>query len=164
MRKHGLLYIVFLALVLLPCSANAQTMADYTCYPIFTANTVKPNILILLDNSGNMNLMAFGYDDNGYYHADDFDPAETYTGYFNPKAQYSYAGEFDMDPAGGWDGNFLNWMTMRRVDIMRKVLVGGLATSRTGGGNTKLYGEVPPQVEHKFFKFYSASGNLHPLQ
>ena len=38
-------------------------------------------------------------------------------------------------------------MTMRRVDIMRKVLVGGLATSRTGGGNTKLYGEVPPLTQ-----------------
>ena len=53
-------------------------------------------------------------------------------------------------------------MTMRRVDIMRKVLVGGLATSRTGGGNTKLYGEVPPQVEHKFFKFYANSGSYTP--
>ena len=165
MRKNCLLYIVLLAIILAPLTADAQqSMADYTCYPIFTANAVKPNILILLDNSGNMNLMAFGYDANGYYHSDGFDPAETYTGYFNPTARYSYAGEFDMDPAGSWDGNFLNWMTMRRVDIMRKVLVGGLATSRTGGGNTKLYGEVPPltQKEHKYFKFYSASGSHTP--
>jgi type IV pilus assembly protein PilY1 len=149
--------------MLAPVTADAQqSMADYTCYPIFTANAVKPNILILLDNSGNMNLMAFGYDEDGYYHSDDFDPAQTYTGYFKPTARYSYAGEFDLDGAGSWDGNFLNWMTMRRVDIMRKVLVGGLATSRTGGGNTKLYGEVPPQAEHKFFKFYAASGSHTP--
>jgi type IV pilus assembly protein PilY1 len=112
-----------------------------------------------------MNLMAFGYDANGYYHADDFDPAETYTGYLNPTARYTYAGEFDIDPAGTWNGNFLNWMTMRRVDIMRKVLVGGLATSRTGGGNTKLYGEVPPltQKQHKFFKFHANSGSYTPF-
>ena len=100
MKKYTLLSCAVAALVLLPFTADAQTMADYTCYPIFTANTVKPNILILLDNSGNMNLMAFGYDDQGYYHADDFDPAETYTGYFNPNAKYTYAGEFDANPAG----------------------------------------------------------------
>jgi type IV pilus assembly protein PilY1 len=165
MRKNGLLFILFLLLVLLPFSAHAQSMADYTCYPIFTATSVKPNILIMVDNSGNMNLMAFGYDAQGFYHPDDFDPATKYTGYFNPTQQYSYnIGEFDMDPAGSWDGNFLNWMTMRRVDIMRKVLVGGLATSRTGGGNTKLYGEDATAVsDHKFFKFYSASSNHTPF-
>ena len=68
MRKNGLLYIVLSALLLLPCIAYAQSMADYTCNPIFTANTVKPNILILMDNSANMNLMSFGYDKDGYYH------------------------------------------------------------------------------------------------
>ncbi len=165
MKKHVLLNIMFLVLLLLPFSANAQTMADYTCYPIFTATAVKPNILIMVDNSGNMNLMAFGYDAQGFYHPDDFDPATKYTGYFNPSARYTYdpIGEFDMDPAGRWDGNFLNWMTMRRVDIMRKVLVGGLATSRTGSGNTKLYGEDATSVlDYKFFKFYSASGNHTP--
>ena len=162
MKKHSLRALTVAVLMVLPCTADAQSMADYTCYPIFTARTVKPNILILLDNSGSMNLMAYGYDDEGYYHPDDFDPNITYYGYFNPAARYSYAGEFDANPVGGWDGNFLNWLTMRRVDIMRRVLVGGLATSRTGGGNTKLYGEVPPQVERKFFKFYAHSGTHTP--
>src|SRR5210317_1701460 len=101
MRKYGLLYIVLTVLVLLPFSVKAQTMADYTCYPIFTATAVKPNILIMVDNSGNMNLMAFGYDAQGFYHPDDFDPATKYTGYFNPSAKYTYnIGEFNMDPAG----------------------------------------------------------------
>jgi type IV pilus assembly protein PilY1 len=38
-----------------------------------------------------------------------------------------------------WDGNFLNWLCMRRTDVLRKVLMGGLATSRTGGGNQTRY-------------------------
>jgi type IV pilus assembly protein PilY1 len=42
-----------------------------------------------------------------------------------------------------WDGNWLNWCCMRRVDVLRKVLMGGKATSRTGGGNTNLVGEDP---------------------
>ncbi len=139
-------------------------MTEYTCYPIFTANTVKPNILILLDNSGNMNMMAYGYDAEGYYYPNDYDPNITYYGYFNSSKKYIYGGEFDINAAGTWDGNFLNWLSMRRVDIMRKVLVGGLATSRTGGGNTKLYGEVPgnEQDHHKFFKFARNSASYSP--
>ena len=146
MKKYTLLSCVVAVLLLLPLTADAQqSMADYTCYPIFTADSVKPNIMILLDNSGNMNLMAFGYDANGYYHADDFDPLEKYTGYFNPNARYSYAGEFDWDAGGSWDGNFLNWMTMRRVDIMRKVLVGGLAPPGPAAETPSCTVRMPPQ-------------------
>src|SRR4030042_367727 len=63
-----------------PFAPGAHSMAEYTCYPIFTANTVKPNILILLDNSGNMNMMAYGYDEEGYYYPNDYDPNITYYG------------------------------------------------------------------------------------
>lgn len=35
-----------------------------------------------------------------------------------------------------WDGNWMNWAAMRKIDVARKVILGGLATSRTGGGNT----------------------------
>ncbi|MGD9271542.1 MAG: PilC/PilY family type IV pilus protein, partial [Syntrophobacterales bacterium] len=58
--------------------------------------------------------------------------------------------KFQRDPSGEWEGNFLNWLTMRRVDVARKVLVGGLATSRTGGGNTTLIGEDPVQSGRSF--------------
>jgi type IV pilus assembly protein PilY1 len=162
MKKNSLLYFLALALVLLPFSANAQTMADYTCFPIFTTTAVTPNILIILDNSGSMNLMAYGYDANGYYHPDDFDPNITYYGYFDPTSRYSYANEFDRDAGGDWDGNFLNWLTMRRVDLARKVLVGGKQTARSGGGNQTLYGETPAQEDRKYFKFYYDSGNYTP--
>lgn len=41
----------------------------------------------------------------------------------------------DIVSQGLWDGNWMNWCAMRRLDVLRKVLMGGLATSRTGGGN-----------------------------
>jgi Tfp pilus tip-associated adhesin PilY1 len=51
----------------------------------------------------------------------------------------------DIAPAiksnGLWDGNWMNWLSMRRVDVMRKVLMGGKATSRTGGGNQQNQAE-----------------------
>ncbi len=159
------LFLLFLIALFLPVSAHGQAMADFTCAPVFTTTAVKPNILIILDNSGSMNLMAFGYDADGYYHPDDFDPNISYYGYFNPDMQYAYSGagnEFDADPTGDWNGSFLNWMTMRRVDVARRALVGGLATSRAGGGNTKLIGETPDQESRKYFKFYSNSANYTP--
>lgn len=45
---------------------------------------------------------------------------------------------------GLWDGNWANWLSMRRIDVMRKVLMGGKATSRTGGGNQVNIAESPP--------------------
>jgi len=96
--------ILAIGFILLPMSANGQTMGDYQCFPVFTTSVVTPNILIILDNSGSMNFMAYGYDANGYYHPDDFDPNTSYYGYFDPTSQYSYASnEFDRDPGGSWE-------------------------------------------------------------
>ncbi|MDA3834882.1 MAG: hypothetical protein PF495_15970, partial [Spirochaetales bacterium] len=47
----------------------------------------------------------------------------------------------DIVTQGLWDGNWMNWCAMRRLDVLRKVLMGGLATARTGGGNQTNYGE-----------------------
>jgi type IV pilus assembly protein PilY1 len=115
--------------------AVEPSMADYTCYPIFQVSTVAPNILIILDNSGSMNERA-------YY--GDYDHTTTYYGYFEAYKRYTYGSNvFVRDASGLWDGNFLNWLTMRRVDVARKVLMGGLATARTGGGNQTNIGEAP---------------------
>lgn len=78
-----------------------------------------------------------------------------YYGYFDPDSKYSYGSQkFSVDPAGEWDGNFLNWVSMRRVDVLRKVLMGGLATSRQGGGNQTNIGENPAQSDRVFYKEY----------
>jgi type IV pilus assembly protein PilY1 len=44
--------------------------------------------------------------------------------------------------SGLWDGNWLNWLAMRRIDVLRKVLFGGdTHNGRDGSGNQMLYGE-----------------------
>ncbi|MDA8142186.1 MAG: PilC/PilY family type IV pilus protein [Desulfobacteraceae bacterium] len=41
-----------------------------------------------------------------------------------------------------WDGNWLNWLCMRRIDVLRKVLFGGdTHNGRDGTGIQMLYGE-----------------------
>ncbi len=57
---------------------------------------------------------------------------------------------------GLWDGNWLNWCSMRRVDVLRKVLMGGKATSRQGGGNSHLLGEDPDGREYT--KYFNTNG------
>ena len=99
----------------------------------------------------------------------EYDPLASehyYYGYFDPTATYSYgANIFYRDAAGPWSGNWLNWLCMRRIDVLRKVLMGGLATSRTGGGNTTLIGETPAQTNRVFKKYYDGrehNGDMTP--
>ena len=134
--------------------AAEPAMADYTSYPIFQLSTVAPNILIILDNSGSMNSQAYtsAYDHNTKYY-----------GYFEPYKKYSYGSNiFVRDTNGAWDGNFLNWLTMRRIDVARKVLMGGLATSRQGTGNQTNIGEDPPSG-YDFTKVYNDTDDVTPF-
>ncbi len=130
-----------------PNGASAQVMDDYTAYPPFMSNTVPPNILLLMDNSGSMNLMAY---------ETTFDTAKTYFGLFNPLECYTYgSSRFQPDPAVNpatlgtcgssypWSGNLLNYVSMRRVDIVKFVMVGGTcAVARNADGScTRVLGQ-----------------------
>lgn len=66
-----------------------------------------------------------------------------YYGYFSPDHMYSYSGGlFTIDDTSGqWSGNFLNFLTMRRIDIVRKVMTGGKASSTQGIGAKQLVAE-----------------------
>ena len=139
-RMLPLLCIFLLAV--LPTAASGQTMADYTSYPLILSQTVTPSILIMLDNSGSMNLQAY---------TDDYDATKRYYGYFGPDARYTYSSErFVSTPGGEWGGNFLNWMAMRRIDVERKVLVGG---KKVANDPNRLIGEVPAQNGREYWKY-----------
>lgn len=53
-----------------------------------------------------------------------------------------------------WDGNFLNWLTMRKIDLQKKVIIGGktLSASNTDGSANTLLGEPKPDP-FSFVKF-----------
>jgi len=91
-----------------------------------------------------------GFTDPGTY------PTYTYYGYFDPEYWYTYSSNrfVPAAPKTGsglpgaraknsteWDGNFLNWVTMRRVDIIRKVMTGGKTESGEGSGYNRLTAE-----------------------
>jgi len=124
-----------------------------------------------------------GIPENTYVH--DF----TYVGYFDPGLCYSYTNAEDEandvfsvagvatnkycdDPensasGGGWSGNFLNWLTMTRMDLVRSVLYGGyrstdLPSSADSPSLTVLERAYLPQDAHSFAKYYPES-DIHKL-
>ncbi|MEK6691224.1 MAG: hypothetical protein AABY78_08005 [Nitrospirota bacterium] len=83
-------------------------------------------------------------------------PTYKYYGYFNPDYWYTYSSSRFVPSAPKlgsglsgertklsteWDGNFLNWVTMRRVDVIRKIMTGGKTTTGEGAGYNRLVGE-----------------------
>ncbi len=151
-------------------ACTSPTLGDYTSYPPFIGSVVKPNVLILLDNSGSM--FYFAYDFNGTGVSEGFVPTKDYYGYFDPEKWYTYqnarfeeTGEKALRSKGAseWDGNFLNWLTMRRVDIARKVLVGGKAVARSGKGFPHdLLGEQADSSSRGYLKRVAGAENYTP--
>ena len=116
----------------LAISTNAENdhvlnASDYFLRPYPLDDLSQGIILIEIDQSKNMLERAYS---SAY-----FDPLskEGQVGYFNPKSQYRYhfkEGYFEEDLAlqqgqkESWDGRFLNWLSMRQIDMARYFLIG----------------------------------------
>ncbi len=157
---------------------SATNSSNFTSAPPFVATSVgKPNVVVALDISGSMKAVAYRDVSAGGWHKattvhDDFDPDKSYFGYFDSESRYTYDTDTDKlffvaDGAGAWDGNFLNWLTMRRMDVVRKVLVGGKVRDRAGeliDGDTwyVIEGQNEPE-DRTFRKSYSGSSSVSPF-
>ncbi len=134
--------------------------------PPFLSETVTPNVLVILDNSGSMNWPAYFdpasndptvYDYGSYIHT------LRYYGYADPDSYYQYGtNRFEItttwkgtaDPANKrFSGNFLNWMLSRRIDIARQVICGGKCASRQFSGRKTLIWESPAQTRN-IYKYW----------
>ncbi|MGB5773806.1 MAG: hypothetical protein WBP89_04000, partial [Sedimenticolaceae bacterium] len=93
-------------------------------------------------------------------YTDSFD----YYGYFDSKRCYSYAsglfspgdaatGPYNHHCAGDWSGNFLNWATMTRIDVIRKALYGGKRAVDTDA-QTVVERALLPNDVHAFVKVF----------
>lgn len=107
-----------------------------------------------------------------------FKPTFKYYGYFDPTKCYVYSTtDSQFNPAANativptavddktldrytclpnvsqWSGNFLNWSTMTRLDVVRKMLYGG-SRSTDSNGSTVLEGTKLTYDAHSFVKYY----------
>lgn len=112
-----------------------------------------------------------------------FKPTFRYYGYFDPLKCYTYNSTYTSSELGNnnisgrfepavdvanttthacpttaryWSGNFLNWATMTRIDVVRKMLYGGFRRVDTSTDTTLEMAQMS-QDAHSFVKYYSGT-------
>ncbi len=164
--KNILTGVFFLIMSVCSSAFAVPTNSDYDASPPFMATSVEPNVLILLDNSGSMCDQAYAssYDPSGFTNG-------LYYGYFDGSKNYKYTNNgrweetTDAMTTGTADnpiatGSFLNWATMRRVEVAKRLLIGGKANPRSPSGaiTVKLDGETACSSSWDFSKDYDTTG------
>lgn len=162
---------------LLTCSVGASSYchADMAvpAGPLYVGAAVPPIVMLDITKDQNLYQKAYndysdmdgdGYIDNTYKHTIDyygyFDSYKCYSyasGVFSPVASSYVAGTKPASCGGNWHGNFLNWVTMSRMDAVRKLLYGGFrSTDGTGAtGITTLERAYIPTDAHSWAKYYN---------
>ncbi len=168
---------------------SSDSMVKYSSLPVTSVESATPQAMIQISKDHQLFFKAFndytdldkdGVPDITYKHGFD------YYGYFDSYKCYSYDSgakrfepvtEYDQipteasDSAGNlaakycdgssWSGNFLNWATMARIDVVRKILYGGKRavdeSSLTSSNLTVLQRTYLPNDAHSFAKYYNGS-------
>lgn len=154
----------------------AQTGINIATTPLFLTASVPPLVMLSLSNDHQLYFAAYpdyaDLDGNGlaertYNHAID------YYGYFDSYKCYTYsASRFqpssitaDKYCSGGlWSGNFLNYLSMSRIDTIRKILYGGYRSTDTAT-QTVLERSYLPNEAHSWVRYYDGTdiANLTPF-
>lgn len=164
-------FLFGLALSTLSSLAGAVDIAQK---PVFL-NPPDPRVMLVMSRDHELSKKA--YNDHSDLNGDGtlettYTDTIDYYGYFDPKKCYAYSsGRFDpAGYAGGahshecssqWSGNFLNWVSMTRIDVLRKTLYGGLRSSDNNGtalGDTVLERALLPNDVHAFSKVFAPAG------
>ena len=165
MKKYALtaaLLAAFLSGSIAPCLAEES----YQPPPLFLAGEVPPLLMLVMGRDHKLYYEA--YNDASDLNGDNvldigFNPAIDYYGYFDCYKCYTYdtSGKI-FNPSSvtatkkcsnAWSGNFLNYVTMSRMDTMRKVLYGG-SRSTDAADSTVLQRVYIPQDAHSWGKSY----------
>lgn len=175
------------ALCIVMASYAFAGMTDYCQVPPYVIQNVPPNVMILQDISGSMLNHAYEqpFDNNylssagnhGYYGYFDVDYWYTYGSnkFTRSNRKVSLDNTHTVHPklAAEWDGSFLNWLMMRRTDIVRKVLTGGRVSGTVvdceapddpsrniakSTANPELYSGLPTNYKAPVSFTFSSSG------
>lgn len=150
----------------------AAVGADYVAVPPFISSGAPPLVMLVMGRDHKLYYEA--YNDASDLNEDGildirYTPSIDYYGYFDSYKCYVYnsaATQPRFDPvsetddktcsgAGQWSGDFLNYLTMSRMDTMRKVLYGGYRSTDTTT-ETVLQRVFIPQDAHSWGKEYTS--------
>ncbi|CAN2040574.1 type IV pilus assembly protein PilY1 [Candidatus Magnetomoraceae bacterium gMMP-15] len=154
--------------------ADEPIMADYEAFPPFLSANVPPMVMLVMGR--NHKLYYEAYNDASDLDGDGtldigYNPSIDYYGYFDSYKCYTYNDSANPDrfePSsvtenkqcpgaenGLWSGDFLNYLTMCRMDTLRKVLYGGYRSIDTTS-ETVLERSFIPQDAHSWGKEYKS--------
>ncbi|MHC1744486.1 MAG: pilus assembly protein [Syntrophobacteraceae bacterium] len=179
MKKTALVCVLLGLIFLIPTQELANS--NECTAPPFVTTGASPLVMMVLERDHRLYYEAYndasdldedGKLDIGYKHSIDysgyFDSSKCYeydysTSTYNPirMANNKYCGGGSgtcsgSGVCGDWSGNFLNWLSMSRMDVLRKVLYGGHRSTDTAS-TTVLEGVYIPQDAHSWGKEYKAS-------
>ncbi len=136
--------------------------------PPFLPEAVPPLVMLVMGRDHKLYYTA--YNDASDLNEDGildigYKPAIDYYGYFDSYKCYTYnSGNNRFDPSSvtadktcsnAWSGDFLNYLTMSRMDAIRKVLYGGYRSTDTAA-ETVLQRVYVPQDAHSWGKEYTS--------
>jgi len=151
-----------------PFLYSAQ-MSDYCVIPPIVSSVAPPLVLFVAGRDHKLFYEAYNdaFDLDGDGKLDTtYDHSITYYGYFDPYKCYEYqsSGQKKFVPVSTtsdkfctenqWSGNILNWLTMSRIDVLRKVLYGGYR-KEDSANETVLERSFIPQDAHSWGKEYT---------
>ncbi len=154
-------------------NGKVASATDYTAYPALNASAVAPLVMLVMSRDEQLFIKAYtDYTDlDGDGQVDvTYNDNFNYSGYFDPNICYKYgSSQFKGSAAAtgtgaikhkcdgsSWSGNFLNWVTMSRLDLVRYVLYGGYRSTDTAA-KTVLSRAVIPNDLHAWAKVYTGS-------
>ncbi len=172
--SHRLWLTICLLTCLLQALSSQQAIAassDYAATPSQGTTSSPPLVLFALSFDHELFKKAYSdytdVDGDGlidttykdtidYYGYFESDWCYTYSSSrFQPSVRATGANGHSCTTSGApWSGNFLNWVTMSRIDLIRKVLYGGMRVTDTTGLTTLERAEIPYDF-HAFSKIYT---------
>lgn len=168
-RKAALGISVLFLLIIVTPTAPALNLSNA---PLFLVPGSDP--LVMLNMSKDHQLFFKAYNDYSDLDNDStfettYTDTITYTGYFDSGKCYTYnSGQGRFEPAAlatgtnshycssQWSGNFMNWASMSRMDLVRKLLYGG-KRSTDSAADTVLERAYLPHDAHSWAKFFGAT-------
>lgn len=153
--------------ILLATSAQANLAQS----PLFLTQAIAPLVMLNMSNDNQLFFQAYpeyadltGDGNIEFTYTHSFE----YYGYFDPNQCYSYDtannryspegetsdGYCDNVSGGDWSGNFLNWVSMARIDVVRKILYGGYR-STDDTDLTVLERTYLPNDAHSWVRYYN---------
>lgn len=153
---------------------SSVTMADFQSYPVINTESATPLVMMVLSLDHQLFFKAYNdysdvngdgivdttynhdHDYYGYFDGDMCYQYDTSDDRFEPRAITDTSGYCTGDSGNYWVGNFLNWITMTRIDSARKLLYGGKRSTDTAT-TTVLERAFLPHDAHSFAKYYGAT-------